>query len=170
MEGITYIEDFLENPSGLFHHLQTTVIWDERMSARKTASFGKAYNYSQMDYVHQAFTPVLEGIARDIEDMLGFKPNNCLLNFYVDGKSTMVFHADQTDILEVGTGVAIVSLGATRILRFRNIEDKTIKEDLPLTSGSLLYMKNEVQDSWQHAIPKSDVVGGRMSLTFRKIR
>jgi alkylated DNA repair dioxygenase AlkB len=170
MEGITYIQDFIENPSGLFQLLNRDVIWDGRMAARKTASFGKAYNYSQMDYVHQAFTPVLNNIIRDIEEALHFQPNNCLLNYYADGKSTMGFHSDQTDILEEGTGVAIVSLGATRILRFRNIEDKTITKDIPLPSGSLIYMKNEVQDIWQHAIPKSDVVDGRMSLTFRKIK
>jgi alkylated DNA repair dioxygenase AlkB len=170
MEGITCIEDFIENPSGLFELLNRDVIWDGRMSARKTASFGTAYNYSQMDYVHQAFTPVLNNIIRDIEEVLHFKPNNCLLNYYADGKSTMGFHSDQTDILEEGTGVAIVSLGATRILQFRSIKDKTIKEDLPLPSGSLMYMKNEVQDIWQHAIPTSDVVDGRMSLTFRKIK
>ncbi len=170
MEGITCIENFIENPPGLFALLHREVIWDGRMAARKTASYGKAYNYSQMEYVHQAFTPVLYNIIRDIEETLHFEPNNCLINFYADGKSTMGFHSDQTDILEEGTGVAIVSLGATRILRFRNIEDKTIKEDVPLLSGSLLYMKNDVQDIWQHAIPKSDVVDGRMSLTFRKIK
>ena len=170
MDGITYIEDFIENPSGLFNVLASTVIWDERMSARKTASFGKAYNYSQMDYVHQAFTPILNNILLDIEEVLHFKPNNCLMNYYMDGKSTMGFHSDQTDILETGTGVIIVSLGAERILRFRNIADKTIRKDFKLDSGSLFYMTNEVQALWQHAIPKSDVAEGRISLTFRAIQ
>ena len=48
MTGIIYINDYIGNPAGLFDFLTTSVEWDERMVARKTASFGKVYNYSQM--------------------------------------------------------------------------------------------------------------------------
>ena len=46
MEGVTFISDFISNSSELFEYLKNQVHWDERMFARKTASFGKAYNYS----------------------------------------------------------------------------------------------------------------------------
>ena len=170
INGITYIEDFLDNPSDLFDHLRANVDWDERMFARKTASFGKAYNYSQISYPYQEFPDDINKIILGIEDALGFRPNNCLINYYLDGNSKMGYHSDQTDILEDGTGVAIVSIGATRTLRFRNIDNKEEKYDFDLPSGSLIYMTNEVQDEWQHAIPKSDTEDGRMSLTFRKMR
>jgi hypothetical protein len=62
MDGITYIENFIDNPSQLFNLLISTVKWDERMTARKTASFGKAYNYSQIEYPYQEFLPELEVI------------------------------------------------------------------------------------------------------------
>ncbi|MFK7031464.1 alpha-ketoglutarate-dependent dioxygenase AlkB family protein [Flavobacterium oreochromis] len=42
--------------------------------------------------------------------------------------------------------------------------------DFALPSGSLIYMTQEVQSRWVHAIPKSDTDKGRMSLTFRKIK
>ena len=79
----------------------------------------------------------------------------------------MGYHSDQTDILVPGTGIAIVSLGETRILRFRNIADSEQTVDYSLTAGSLIYMNQEIQQEWQHAIPKSDTEQGRMSLTFR---
>jgi len=82
----------------------------------------------------------------------------------------MGFHSDQTDILEKDTGVAIASLGESRILRFRNIIDKTIKRDYELASGSLLYMTQEIQDEWQHALIKSTTEKSRMSLTFRQLK
>ena len=170
MEGITLIENFINNPSQLFDQLKETVQWDERMSARKTASYGVAYNYSQISYPFQEFTPELNAILDSIDKTLGFRPNNCLINYYLDGKSKMGFHSDQTDILSDNTGVAILSVGETRTLRFRNIENKEIKKDFPLPSGSFFYMTNEVQDEWQHSIPKSDTNNGRMSLTFRKIK
>lgn len=170
MNGITFIENFIENPSELFDSLRVNIEWDERMSARKTASFGKAYNYSQISYPYQEFTTDLKVIVDSISRALNFEPNNCLINYYLDGKSKMGFHSDQTDILFDGTGVAIVSIGETRTLRFRNIENKDLIKEYDLPSGSLIYMTNEIQDEWQHAIPKSDTKRGRMSLTFRKMK
>ncbi len=170
MEGITFIDNILNNPQELFDSLKANVTWDERMHARKTASFGEAYNYSQISYPYQEFTSELKGIIDAIDKELHFAPNNCLINYYLDGKSKMGFHSDQTDILVEGTGVVIVSIGETRTLRFRNIENKEIIKDFDLPSGSLIYMTNAVQDEWQHAIPKSNTEKGRMSLTFRKMK
>jgi hypothetical protein len=39
--GITYVESFISSPSQLYELLITSVKWDERMTARKTASFGQ---------------------------------------------------------------------------------------------------------------------------------
>ena len=170
MNGITFIKNFIDNPAELFDNLKNNVAWDERMSARKTASYGKAYNYSQISYPFQEFTPELNLIIELINNTLKFKPNNCLINYYLDGKSKMGFHSDQTDILCENTGVGIVSIGETRTLRFRNIENREIIKDFELPSGSFIYMTNKIQDEWQHAIPKSDTEDGRMSLTFRKMK
>jgi len=170
VKGILYIENFIDNASDVFKTLKKNVDWDTRMSTRKTASYGKAYNYSQISYPYQEFIPEIGKIIGAVERELGYKPNNCLINFYEDGTSRMGFHSDQTDILYDNTGVAIVSLGETRILQFRNIENKENIKDFKLPSGSFIYMDNEVQDIWKHAIPKSNTKNGRMSLTFRKIK
>ncbi|PSK87438.1 alpha-ketoglutarate-dependent dioxygenase AlkB [Taibaiella chishuiensis] len=169
MEGITYIRQFIDEPAALFELLTRVVIWDERMAARKTASFGKAYNYSQIAYPYQEFLPELNAIIKQLKPLTGFEPNNCLINYYIDGKSKMGYHSDQTDILETGTGIAIVSVGATRMLNFRNIEDPAQTLAYELTAGSLVYMTQEIQAAWQHAIPKSDTEAGRISLTFRQM-
>lgn len=170
MDGITYIEKFIDNPGELFDILTSTVKWDERMIARKTASFGKAYNYSQIDYPYQDFLPELDEIIKRLKPVIGFEPNNCLINYYLDGKSKMGYHSDQTDILDTDTGIAIVSIGETRTLKFRNIESPDQFLTYELTAGSLVYMTQEVQTIWQHSIPKSDTENGRISLTFRKMR
>jgi alkylated DNA repair dioxygenase AlkB len=168
--GITYIENFIDKPDELFELLIASVSWDERMSARKMASFGKAYNYSQMDYPFQEFLPEVKQINNKLNFTIGFMPNNCLINYYLDGRSKMGYHSDQTDILETDTGIAIVSLGETRILKFRNIANPEHFLTYELPSGCLFYMTQEVQANWQHAIPKSDTDNGRISLTFRKIK
>ena len=170
MNGIIHIENFIDNPSELFSILTTTVNWDSRMTARKTASFGKAYNYSQIDYPYQDFLPELDIINKKLKTVIGFEPNNCLINYYLDGKSKMGYHSDQTDILEKDTGVAIVSIGETRTLKFRNIENPDQFLTYELTAGSLIYMTQEIQLIWQHSIPKSDTENGRISLTFRQMK
>ena len=165
-----YEDAFVPSSASLYDFLENHVNWDSSMRARKTASYGVAYNYSQMQYPYQEFLPQLDQIRLQIATKLGFVPNNCLINFYLDGQSKMGFHSDQTDILEAGTGVAIVSLGETRTLRFRENADKTNTMDYPLASGSPFYMTQEVQEVWQHAVTKSSTEKGRMSLTFRAIR
>lgn len=170
MEGVLFTADFVRDPGHLFEELKTTVEWDVRMLARKTASYGLAYNYSQIAYPYREMLPALNSLARQLEEKLDFLPNNCLINYYLDGTSKMGYHSDQTDILVDGTGIAIISLGETRSLRFKNIADPERVEEFPLPSGSLIYMTQEVQKEWVHAIPKSDTENGRMSLTFRKMK
>ena len=170
MEGILHIENFISDPNALFTNLVKMVDWDERMSARKTASYGKAYNYSQINYPFQSFLPELQEVIEKLIVSISFEPNNCLINYYLDGKAKMGYHSDQTDILYPGTGVAIVSVGEMRTLRFRNIANKELFVDYKLSSGSLIYMTQEIQDTWQHAIPSSNTEHGRISLTFRKIK
>ncbi len=169
MDGTIFLHDFISNHTALYNKLVAEIAWDTRMAARKTASFGKAYNYSQLEYPYQEFLPELQEIIYNLKPIIGFEPNNCLVNYYMDGKSKMGYHSDQTDILMDNTGIAIVSIGATRILKFRNINEPDIFVDFELTNGSLIYMTQEVQDVWQHAIPKSDTEDGRISLTFREM-
>jgi alkylated DNA repair dioxygenase AlkB len=170
MHGIRYIEEFISAPEELFKLLKDNVEWDENMSNRKTASFGVPYNYSQITYPYTKFIPELTNIVNRIEHEFDFEPNNCLINYYLDGNSKMGFHSDQTDMLDDNTGIAIISIGETRTLRFRNISEKKEKVDFELPSGSLLYMTQMIQKVWQHSIPVSGVMGGRMSLTFRRIK
>jgi alkylated DNA repair dioxygenase AlkB len=169
MEGITFIENFIENPNELFDNLKVNVKWDERMASRKTASFGKAYNYSQIEYPFQEFPADLKKIILKISNVIGFEPNNCLVNYYLDGKSKMGYHSDQVDILTPGTGIVIISVGVIRILRFRNINQKDLFKNYELTPGSLIYMAQEIQGNWQHSITQSDTEDGRISITFRQL-
>lgn len=148
-------------------YLIENINWDNRMSSRKTASFGKSYNYSQIEYAENTFDYNLELIRKAISKVVGFEPNNCLVNYYLDGKSKMGFHSDQTDILCDSTGVVIISLGDVRTFRFRNIENKEVFKDYILNPGSLFYMSSEIQNEWQHSVLKGK--SERISLTFRKL-
>ena len=166
---IQLIENFVANPNNLFTELRDTTDWDERMRARKTASFGVSYDYSGITYPECEMHPNLIEICNKINSELGYLPNNCLLNFYPNGNSSMGYHSDSSEELLKGTGVAIISLGAERLISYKNKEDRELIYQYALKPGALLYMNDAVQQEWLHAIPKQEGVGERISLTFRHI-
>lgn len=168
--GLWISEHFFAAHASLYQGLLDDVTWDERLRARKTASFGQPYNYSGVTYDAVPFPELLLPLLAAVNERLGYASNNCLANFYPSGESTMGFHADSTNELVAGTGIAIVSLGAARAITFRANADKSVELHLPLPPGSLLFMASETQQSWKHGLHPSTNSGGRISLTFRQIR
>ena len=167
--NIVIIENFINDADSMFAEIRDRVNWDERMKARRTASFGVSYNYSGMIYPETTMMKCLIPVCDQIESKIGFRPNNCLMNYYLDGNSTMGYHSDSAEELQEGTGVAIISLGAARSISYRSKLDIDRKVKYRLKNGALLYMDNDVQTKWMHAILKEKGVGERISLTFRNI-
>jgi alkylated DNA repair dioxygenase AlkB len=166
--SVLYVPSVVTSPESLFDQALSEAEWDS-MRARRTASFGKSYDYSGRTYPERPMPAWLVEVATAVEQRVGFCPNNCLLNFYADGSNTMGFHADALDQLTPGTGVAIVSVGATRRLRFRHRTDRSTTWDFPLAAGSLLFMSDDVQREYEHAIPAEPMSAPRISLTFRSL-
>lgn len=168
--AVRIVEGLLPDGERLFQKLLTSVPWDGRMRARKAASFGLPYNYSGVCWPAAPFPELVLSILERVSTHLGYRPNNCLAHLYPDGDSAMGFHSDATDDLEVGSCIAVVSLGAERVITFRNQQDRTRLEHYPLPRGSLLQMTTAMQQDWKHAIlPTDGVVRSRISLTFRQM-
>lgn len=165
------VPNFLDNTlsNDLLNFCDNSITWDTSMRSRKTASFGKSYDYNQMSYGDTNIPTFFDNIINNIANCLGWTPNNLLLNHYADGTSKMGFHSDRTDILAPNTGVAILSIGSTRDLTFRNMSDKSDIITIPLPNGTLFYMSADLQNFYTHAILPTDNVGARISLTFRRI-
>lgn len=168
---VTVTPDYLAPPeaSALFDALTDQITWDERMKSRKTACFGQTYDDSGVAYDEVAMHPLLVPLCQKLAATLGFAPTNCLINYYENGRSSMGFHSDATHNLAEGTGVAIISLGAERVLTFRSKATPTQEHAFELPSGSLLYMTQVTQEHWMHAVKKTDTDDARLSLTFRHI-
>lgn len=142
--GVAYVDDFVTDHLQILAEVQGEIRWDERMRARRTASFGRPYNYSGMVYPEVKIPAVIELVRAKVQSQCGYAPNNCLVNYYEKGQYTMGFHADNTAELVAGTGVAVVSLGATRTMVFRNIEDRSREMRRALRGGSLLSLSRRV--------------------------
>jgi len=87
IDGTLYIDKFIDNDSFLFDTLRDTADWDRRMSSRLTTSFGVSYNYSDISYPDVSIPNYLDDLIVRINNVVGFTSNNCLVNYYTDGKS-----------------------------------------------------------------------------------
>lgn len=161
----------LEKPESILTKIKSNVMWDDSIVSRKTASFGVPYNYSNIEYETNEIPEFLNELVQIVKINNGFEPNNCLINFYYENSSRMGFHSDQIDILYERTGIAIFSLGSTRVLRFKNKSNREIVFDILLENNSYFYMSQEIQKEWLHAIlpDKNESLSERISITFRKI-
>ena len=174
---VVLVDDLVPDHAALLAAAHPTIAWDERMRARRTASYGRPYDYSQLTYAARPMPSWLDAIRARVAPHAGFEPDNCLLNEYATGAHTMGFHVDDLADLAPGTGVAIVSLGATRTLWFRRLVDGRRPrrgeptEDVPvvLRGGSLLVMPPASQVGWLHGVLAEPVAGLRVSLTFRRL-
>jgi alkylated DNA repair dioxygenase AlkB len=161
--------EFWPEHRSLFTTLLESVDWDTRMRARQTASYGRPYNYSQMRYPARPIHPALVPMIAAATAIVGFSPDNCLLNLYPDGAASMGFHSDARADLEAGTGVVVLSLGSPRSLVFRDKLDHGQTHALRLAPGSLIVLADAIQDRWQHAIPSDPAAGPRISVTLRRL-
>ncbi len=167
---IIFEPDFYDGAQALFDRLVANISWNDSMRARKTASFGQPYDYSEQVHPYAPFLPVMEELSDRLAPIIGFRPNNCFLNYYENGNSKMGWHGDTTHFLAQNTGIAILSIGDTRIFQIRRKTSPTESYNYVLTPGSLIYMPDSIQEAWQHAIPKVVSERGRISLTFRKMK
>lgn len=169
ISGIRYISNFKKDSQDIFKYLESNIPWQNEMKSRKTASFGIPYNSSNIKYNYNPIPPELVNLFKEVCEIVGFIPNNVLLNFYETGFSRMGYHSDDINILEKNTGVVILSFGSSRVMRFKSKRSGEIF-DQTITPGSLLLLTEENQIEYLHSIlPSENILDKRISVTLRKI-
>lgn len=63
---VRFEPNFLSSHVDLFNHLISSVKWDGRMKARKTASFGVSYDYSQISYAPAPMPSELLAVGEEL--------------------------------------------------------------------------------------------------------
>ena len=127
------------------------------------------YRYSGVDHAPLPWTPELQAIRIDMETVCGSAFNSVLANLYRNGSDSMGCHADDEKELGVNPVIASLSLGETRLLRFKHLKTAH-KLDIELAHGDVLIMAGELQHHWRHELPKTrKAKEPRINLTFRLI-
>lgn len=115
------------------------------------------------------WTNVLLEIRADVEKACGISFDRVLLNYYRDGNDSVAWHSDTLSADGKHHLIGSVTFGEKRIFKVRHktCKNKTLL-DIPLTHGSLLLMGENMQENFEHHVPKtSKKIGPRINLTFR---
>ncbi|MEO9076202.1 MAG: alpha-ketoglutarate-dependent dioxygenase AlkB [Gelidibacter sp.] len=181
---LIYIPNFYDQKKAdaYLEHLRNNIPWQQDdikifgktyPQPRLTALFAtneKPYSYSNITMTPQQFTPELQLIKTDVEEISQQKFTTVLLNLYRNGNDSNGWHADNEKALGSNPIIASLSFGATRSFHFKHRSIKKENHKLNLEHGSLLIMKGEMQHFWLHQIPKTKKqVDERVNLTFRTL-
>lgn len=153
---------------------RTQTMYDKKvLTPRLTAWYGdheKSYKLGGSEFEVNAWTPELLFIKNKIEEAFGHEFNSVLLNLYRDNNDSVAWHRDKESRYGDRPVIASLSLGQTRKFDFRKLNHHQSRHSIPLTRGSLLMMKGDLQEHWEHRIAKSSLhMKERINLTFRLV-
>lgn len=106
--------------------------------------------------------------------------NSCLINKYRNGNDYIAPHSDTKLSFGSEPVICILSIGESRTLRFRKIEQNNrnisitkkhkdnIVHNYVMENNSLFIMSGDSQLNYSHEILKDDTINPRYSLTFRE--
>jgi alkylated DNA repair dioxygenase AlkB len=185
-------ETLLQYIPGVFTELESQIFlekfihsvpWEQRsmpmygkqiITPRLTAWYGdkeRNYAYSGNKFHPMPWTADLLAIKERIEPLAEASFNSVLLNYYRDGNDSVAWHSDNEKELGPQPIIGSVSFGQVRTFDVRRKTDHGDKYSVRLESGSLLIMKGDLQQNWEHRVAKSlKASKPRINLTFRIIR
>lgn len=127
------------------------------------------YQYSGVNHQPLAWTEPLLSVKQKIQSFYPSAFNSVMANLYRNGADSMGCHADDEKELGLNPVIASLSLGESRLLKFRHQKSKGVL-DVVLSHGDLLLMAGDVQHHWRHELPKTKKIKAeRINLTFRQV-
>lgn len=137
---------------------------------RMVVAFGDdRYAYSDMGE-SLPWPPALDTVRRRAEQAAGHPFNYALVNWYRNGDDFTGWHSDKVELHVRDTRIGIVSLGASRTLRFRATGHNEPCVEARLAHGSLVWMQGDLQRHYEHAIPPDPGLDDpRFSVTLRHV-
>ncbi|XP_071944660.1 DNA oxidative demethylase ALKBH2-like [Antedon mediterranea] len=139
---------------------------------------GLTYKYSGNIVPALPWPPFLKDLRDYLKEVTGFYFNFVLVNRYADGNDSIGEHKDDEKDINKFSSIASISLGQTRMFRFRHgaTRGKRHKRSIEpvnvdLKHGSLLMMNYPTNEYWYHSLPKKPSIKlPRINLTFRDIK
>jgi len=183
-EGLRYAEHFLpvNTADCLLKALLAQVSWQQsliRIYGRTVeeprlscwmGDSGAVYRYSGTVFKPKPWIEPVTFLKQTVEAFSDHHFNSVLLNYYRNGQDSMGWHSDDEPELGIQPVIASISLGNVRRFLLREKRKGARSFGLNLAHGSLLLMHGDLQQHFQHALPRTlKSMDARINLTFRKI-
>lgn len=150
-----------------------TVYGKNHLQPRLTALYGnegKPYKYSNIIMNPYPWSPTFIYLKELVEEKANHSFTTVLANLYRNERDSNGWHSDNEKELGRNPIIASLSFGEERIFQIKHNSDKNIKQNINLTHGSLILMKEGSQIHYKHQIPKTTKpLKDRINLTFRTI-
>jgi alkylated DNA repair dioxygenase AlkB len=168
---IVYVPEFIEREraAAWFEAVRTGADWraEKRPMYDRIVDVPRLVASYALDDI-AAPAPIAEA-GKLVSEFCNVRFTRAGLNLYRDRNDSVAPHGDHTEELDPSAPVALLSLGAARLMTLRSTAKPVRALDLDLEPGSLLVMDYPSQLGWQHGIPKSRrAVGPRVSIAFRR--
>ena len=157
--------------------LNKDIVFNQQLGSRSACYFGD-YSYSYGIVKHNACPLPQSGnylckILEHVQNVLpGFQFNSVLLTKYQDGSDFLNFHSDNESVIVADSGILTISLGATRVCKFRKlpVSKSNPEHSLFVRHGDAVLMSRRSQDLFQHSILPDDCQSPRVSITLRLLK
>jgi alkylated DNA repair dioxygenase AlkB len=165
---VDHLPGWVRGADDLLADVLTRAAWRQRvvtMHGRLVAE-PRLHAWYGTDPHDRSVSPVFGAIADALRARYDREFTHLGAALYRDGRDSVAWHGDRIPHEIVDPVVAIVSLGARRVLRMR---PKGGGESHPFVmhGGDLFVMGGTSQRTWEHSVPKSTHAGPRLSVQFR---
>ena len=123
----------------------------DKVHPRLVLCYGASYGYSNITHPQKAFPSFLEAIRVGLSSKYGVDFNQLSMTFY-EPLAVIPRHGDKEKSIVPGSPIVFLSLGSLRELGFFRSKMSTELGRVGLESGSLLVMRQEDQQDYDHAI------------------
>ena len=164
-----YIAD--DSANDILRYLGTVKFRKE--GQRETVTYGKKYKYLGSKNIDpepmpDVLKPIITKLNDEITGDYKYKINQCLINKYTNGSSSLPQHSDDEASIDPNSSIFTISIGADRSIVFIKKSDKSKTVHIA-KDRSLYEMTRSSQNHFTHGIDAEDQPGVRYSLTFRRV-
>ena len=142
----------------------------DKLGNRQAAWFGHT-QYSYGIYCHSVnnnWPECLLHLRAILLNDYGLSFDSALVNYYVDGHSSVGWHSDNEKTLQFGYPIASLSLGTTRLFQIRQCNGN-IAKSFNLSNGTLIMMQGDLQREFVHRVTAdTSISAARINITFRR--
>ncbi len=131
-------------------------------------AYGRSYFFSGKKNRAKSVPEVLKPYLSWAQQLFDRRYNGMLLNWY-DGQAGHYIgaHCDSTKGLVTGSSIIMISLGGSRVMRFRHVRERGFT-DIAIENGDVIIMPLSTNQHYKHEVPRfKRHQDKRISITLR---